>query len=72
MIRCCESCAKKLENPNGDGSRGYIVTPEGGRCSGFCPLCFSDTVTQRYEITPRRVRYPRSQSGGGERKRAGR
>ena len=65
MTRCCARCARKLEEK-------YIVTDEGGAAAGFCPMCFQQTVTQIYEITPRRVRYARAQTGGGERKRAGR
>ena len=37
-----------------------------------CPLCYRETVTHAWEITPRRVRYSRSAGGGGERRRAGR
>ena len=71
MIRCCKSCAKKLESPGPRGDQGYIVTPEGGALNGVCQLCFTQTVTQIWEITPRRPRYAR-RSGGGERDRAGR
>lgn len=72
MTRCCEACARKLETPGADGRQRYIVTPEGGRCRGFCPLCFAETVTQLWEITPRRFRYAGTGAGGGERARAGR
>ena len=65
MTRICASCARKLEEK-------YIVTEEGGRADGFCPICFAQTVTQIYELTPRRPRYSRSTGGGGERRRAGR
>lgn len=65
MIRCCVSCARKLEQCN-------IVTDEGNDTRGVCPLCYRETVTHAWEITPRRVRYSRSAGGGGERRRAGR
>ena len=64
MTRCCAKCARKLEEK-------YIVTEEGGAADGFCPMCFTRTVTQIYEITPRRLRYARRAGGGGERNRAG-
>ena len=60
MIRCCVSCARKLEQCN-------IVTDEGDDTRGVCPLCYRETVTHAWEITPRRVRYSRSAGGGGER-----
>lgn len=65
MTRCCADCARKLETH-------YIVTDEGSRVNGFCPICFKQTVTQIYDITPRRTRYARPSTGGGERRRAGR
>ena len=63
MTRLCAKCALKLEDK-------YIVTEEGGRTVGFCPICFRQTVTFVWEITPRRPRYSRSGAGGGERRRA--
>ena len=74
MTRCCESCAGKLERPTDDRKSAgpYIVTQEGGRIWGMCPLCFRMTETYSYEITPRRIRYARAKTGGGERERAGR
>ena len=65
MTRLCERCARKLEEK-------YIVTPEGGMLLGVCPLCYRTAPTQIWELTPRRMRYPRSSGGGGERKKAGR
>ena len=65
MTRLCASCARKLEEK-------YIVTEEGGAMRGSCPICFSQTVTFVWEITPRRPRYSRSTGGGGEHSKAGR
>ena len=64
MIRCCAACARKLEQHN-------IVTDEGAVRAGRCELCFRETDTHAWEVTPRRVRWSRSTGGGGERKRAG-
>lgn len=65
MIRCCVSCARKLEQCN-------IVTDEGADQRSLCQLCYRETITHAWEITPRRVRYVTRSGGGGERRRAGR
>ncbi len=62
MTRLCDKCAKKLEGM-------YCMELIGGRCEGFCPVCWAMTETQNYDIMPRRIRYER-RAGGGERQKA--
>ena len=62
-IKCCASCAHKMEER-------YIMIDLERTGTGKCPYCFQDTPLILYEISQRKQRY-RRQSGGGEREKAG-
>ena len=62
MIRCCLKCARKLEE-------AYILLDYGRTAREHCQLCFQETETRSWDLTPRRKRFVK-RSGSGERQRA--